>query len=180
MRRHGRGALMGNSMPQMGNNMRVMRRSYGAFTCSWCCVWVHCDALGLATARLCPATSWMCNACIYIDRYIIVMLYIIRYYYSVILATYRMPNLNCTFRDGLCVSRYMYRSVLATPLCSATPANSCQSDWPAAARHYDHPLSLSVPPRSAGVLSFCVLVARVNIKFRKVWNRLWDGKTVWT
>ena len=62
----------------------------------------------------------------------------------------------------------MYRSVLATPLCSATPANSCQSDWPAAARHYDHPLSLSVPPRSAGVLSFCVLAARVNIKFRKV------------
>ena len=60
------------------------------------------------------------------------MLYIIRYYYSVILATYRMLNLNCIFRDGLCVSQYLYKSVLATSLCWATPANSCQSDWLAA------------------------------------------------
>ena len=103
-----------------------------AFTCKWCRLWVHCDVPVLVTARPCLATQSYCNACIYIDRYIIVMLYIIRYYYSVILATYRMLNLNCTFRDGLCVSRYMYRSVLATPLCSATPANSCQSDWLAA------------------------------------------------
>ena len=100
-----------------------------AFTCKWCYLGVHCDALGLATARPCLATQSYCNACIY--RYIIAMLYIIRYCYPVILATYRMLNLNCIFRDGLCVSRYMYRSVLATSLCSAIPAqfSLSKSDW---------------------------------------------------
>ena len=83
-----------------------------AFTCKWCYLGVHCDALGLATARPGLATQLYYNACIY--RYIIAMLYIIRYCYPVILATYRMLNLNCIFRDGLCVSQYMYRSVLAT------------------------------------------------------------------
>ena len=95
---------------------------------------------------------------VYIDRYIIAMLYIIRDYYSVILVTYRMLNWNCILRDDT----YVHRSVLATSLCWATPANSCQSDWLAAPHCCQARLTPFAPVAQAltGQLSFFLHAGR--------------------
>ena len=107
---------------------------------------------------------------VYIDIYFIAMLYIIRYYYSVILVTYRMLNWNCILRDDT----YVHRSVLATSLCWATPALFLCRIWLASAPfvlNWANPLCTcsSSIDRAALFLSACWPLEWTS-NLEKVWN----------